>query len=420
MIALENRRPENYRPPKSRLGKRLVKAILPKMIGNENVYLDFEGGILPQEALNSRVVLAAPTFWKMMYILMSPRMQSGETFRRGEWYIRKGSLSELVEEMYKDKDRAFFRYFLFLSNFRGLKFALKQRLFVRFFTRKVKAHYNVDSDLYETFLDKEMVYTCAFFNEAGVDLFDAQMRKLDTIVSRMKLPSGNSKILEIGCGWGSLSRRLARTRPDVQYTGLTLAVEQIERAQQLDSERLTPEQLDRVEYLCEDYLDHEVDNGDGYDGIAVIGMMEHVGLGHHETFLKKICGLLNNDRRAVIHTIIAGSSGEPTNSWIDRHIFHGGYAPSLAEIMLSVENCDCVVEDVFTYDPANYRKTIECWLENFLNEWETYRLSKLSDWSDEKSDELFRIWYFYLSAVRNMFVPDAMSFRVAHVVVKKA
>lgn len=420
-MQLGNRRPRDYSVSKSRVAAYFLCKLLPYVVDSNRVQIDYNDDAEAESNPNDvEFILAPPSAWALIKILLFPAFQGGETYRNGNWYLKRGELTRFLEELYSDQDRIFFRYFLLTYKAKYFSFLVQQKLFTKYFTRKVRSHYEFDSDLYSSFLDDEMVYTCAFFGNADDDLASAQIRKLDTVVSRMKLPDTEAMVLDIGCGWGSLSRRIVSTHSNVKYTGLTIAQTQIDRAKLLDGQRLTASQNERVDYRLEDYVDHISADNSGYDGISVIGMMEHVGLGHYNMFLQKICSLLKPKRRAVIHTIISGKSGEPTNTWIDRHIFHGGYAPSLAEITLAVEKCGCNIETVFVHEPKHYRRTLECWLSNFEVNWDEYKKSKLSGWSDERSDELFRIWHFYLSAVRNMFVPEAMDFQVAHVVVIKA
>lgn len=417
---MKNHRPIDYRGPRTVLERRVMKWLMPRLIGSHRVLVDYADNMeldaLPDDCI---AVLAPPSLGGALKILCSPTFQPGETFRRGEWYLKKGEVSEFIEELYVDQTRLFYKFFHFAANFRGLSFYLKQHVFTKFFTRKVHKHYDCDSDLYQAFLDEEMVYTCGFFEQQKDTLSQAQSRKLELVIERLQLPAENAQVLEIGCGWGALPRRLITTNESATYIGLTISKGQFDRAKILDTQRLRPEQKQRITYRLEDYLDHHPDNHDGYDGIAVIGMMEHVGLKHHDIFLEKICSLLKPGRRAVIHTIIAGKSDEPTNSWIDKYIFHGGYAPSMAEVVKATEKCTCKVETVFTHAPENYRRTIEEWCANLERNWPRYRSENLGTWSNRKADELYRIWYFYLSAVRNMFVPGTMDFQVAHFVIKK-
>lgn len=416
-----NQRPPHYSVSRSRIGQWLVRTILPFLLGNNRVYVDYDDQLDASSTTSEcEFLLAPPSLWPLIKILTFPAFQTGETYRNGKWYLKVGDLSLFLESLYRDKNRAFFRYFRFTYNLGFASFYVRQKLFTKHFTRQSKRHYNVDSDLYEMFLDDEMVYTCAFFESADTELEDAQRHKLDTVIDRMMLPGEPVRILDIGCGWGSLSRRITSSHQNVSYTGISIAKDQIDRAERIDQERLAPEQRSRIEYRLEDYADHQDPNGSGYDGISIIGMMEHVGLGHYGFFLAKICSLLKRDRRAVIHTIVSKRSNEPTNSWIDKHIFHGGYAPSLSEITKAVEACTCKVEAVYVYEPHHYRMTIQHWLNNFERNWATFKEIKLSDWSEQRSDVLFRTWFFYLSAVRNMFAPEAMNFQVAHVVIMKA
>jgi len=132
-------------------------------------------------------------------------------------------------------------------------------------------HYDLSNDFYALWLDREMVYSCAYFRTADDGLEEAQAQKLDHICRKLRLGPGD-KLLDIGCGWGALVRFAAK-HYGVDATGITLSRNQ----HALANERIRADGLERV---CRvQLLDYRDVPGEGvYDKIASVGMFEHVGL----------------------------------------------------------------------------------------------------------------------------------------------
>ena len=107
-------------------------------------------------------VLAPPRIWTAIKILVAPTLWVGESFTAGEWYLCKGDLSDFLETVLKNAPHTFRRYYEFTAALRGLRHYVGQYLLNRYYTRKVKRHYEVDSKIYEMILDQDMVYTCGF------------------------------------------------------------------------------------------------------------------------------------------------------------------------------------------------------------------------------------------------------------------
>jgi cyclopropane-fatty-acyl-phospholipid synthase len=283
----------------------------------------------------------------------------------------------------------------------------------------VKRHYEVDSKIYEKILDEEMLYTCAFFKNEGQTLEEAQQNKINMTIERMSIPDGPARLLDIGSGWGGMARAVVKRYNQVTVCGLSISKNQISWAEQRDADTLSKGQLDRVDYCLEDYVDHR--KFDYYDAISVVGMIEHVGLGGYDEFFDKIHSFLKSGGTALVHTIVSPLPAIPTNRWIDKHIFTGGYAPSLSELLRAAEKRKFRISGVYVHQPRHYRRTIECWLENLLrNINETTEYLQGISYSEAEIEEFTRTWVFYLSAVRNMFADDdEMSHQVVQVSLTK-
>jgi cyclopropane-fatty-acyl-phospholipid synthase len=198
-----------------------------------------------------------------------------------------------------------------------------------------------------------MLYTCAFFADGATSLASAQQNKIATTIDRMSLLPGAKRVLDIGCGWGAMARALTRRYSDVEVCGLSISAGQIDWAKKKDREVLSVDQAHRIEYQLEDYVHH--DGRGRYDGITVVGMIEHVGLGGYAEFFRKLHEFLKPGGSAVVHTIVSPLPAVPTNSWIDRHIFTGGYAPSISELVASVEQLPFHIVGIHVALPSHHR-----------------------------------------------------------------
>jgi cyclopropane-fatty-acyl-phospholipid synthase len=337
--------------------------------------------------------------------MAAPNLWVGESYVAGSWHLIKGNLSDFLNALEHEARQPFKSYYEFLSKLRGLRFYLRQYILNKHYTRQVKRHYEVDPKIYEMILDDEMFYTCAFFIDGAETLAAAQQNKASITIERMSLPAGPVRVLDIGCGWGGMLRSIVKRHNQVEVCGLSISSAQIEWAKKRDSETLSRQQADRMEYRLEDYVDHARCNY--YDAVSIVAMIEHVGLGGYDEFFGKVHHFLKPGGAAVVHTIVSPLPAIPTNSWIDRHIFTGGYAPSISELLVAAEKCQFRISGVYIHEPIHYRRTIECWLGNFLNSTEaiTEYLGTVA-YSESDIDRFIRTWVFYLSGVRNMFIGD--------------
>lgn len=242
----------------------------------------------------------------------------------------------------------------------------------------VSRHYDLEESFYRLFLDKDMHYSCAYFTSSDITLEQAQLEKCKLIADKLLLKPGQ-KVLDIGCGWGSMAFYLAENF-DVEVTGITLSKEQLSVAKKRAKEK----GLDNVSFALQDYREL---NGK-YDRIVSIGMFEHVGKPNYNTYFKKIKKCLRNNGIALIHSI--GRSGPPgvTNPWIRKHIFPGGSIPSLSEISKSVEDTELMLTDVEILR-LHYAQTLKHWQQ---------RLQKnKAKICQSMGNKFYRKWDFYLT-----------------------
>ena len=303
----------------------------------------------------------------------------GETYMQGGWHAGSTGLHALLEVL-----RSNFAVQQPSRWVRGVARLLQQWNRVADSYRNVATHYDVPEPVFRRFLDSEMFYSCAYFAEPGITIDAAQQAKARHIAGKLLVKPGD-RILDIGCGWGSMAFHLA-SHYDCHVTGITLSREQLAVAQREQQRR----GLANVSFELCDYRQH---NGE-YDRIVSIGMFEHVGRPYHATYFRKVNELLKPDGVALIHTI--GRTGAPgvTNRWIRRHIFPGGSTPALSELATAIEAGGLRTTDIEVWR-LHYAETLHAWSERF----QQHR----GDIAALMQEEFCRMWEFYLAACEAAF-----------------
>ncbi len=253
-------------------------------------------------------------------------------------------------------------------------------------------HYDVSNDFYALWLDRDMVYSCAYFRGDDDSLEQAQAQKLDHICRKLRLAPGE-KFLDIGCGWGALVRHAAK-HYGVDATGITLSRNQ----HALASERIRADRLqDRCRVQLLDYRDVP---GEGiYDKIASVGMFEHVGLRNLPTYFGTIHRLLKDGGVALNHGITSVDTesrfvGLGGGAFVDRYVFPHGELPHLMVVIATMGAQKLEVMDVETLR-LHYAKTLWHWSDRL-----EANLERARALTDERR---IRIWRTYLAGCAHAF-----------------
>jgi cyclopropane-fatty-acyl-phospholipid synthase len=254
----------------------------------------------------------------------------------------------------------------------------------------VHHHYDLGNDFYRLWLDREMVYTCAYFPERDCGLEAAQLAKMDLVCRKLQLSAGE-RVVEAGCGWGALALFMAR-RYGVTVRAFNVSTEQIAYAR----ERARLDGLDgRVEFVADDY---RCLTGQ-YDAFVSVGMLEHVGLPDYPTFGGVIDRSLAPHGRGLLH-FIGRNVPAPLNPWIRKRIFPGAYPPTLGEVFREVlEPFALSVLDVENLR-LHYAATLEHWRQRF--ESAVPRVAAVFD------DTFVRAWRLYLAGSQAAFATGAL------------
>ncbi|TDS75375.1 cyclopropane-fatty-acyl-phospholipid synthase family protein [Comamonas sp. JUb58] len=320
-------------------------------------------------------------------ILRDPDLNFGEMFMQGRLLVEHGSIYDVLELLLRHaKDVPVSAMVRSLDAWRmRLKPMLQNNLRGKA-RANVAHHYDLDDRLYELFLDAERQYSCAYFEQGDEPLEVAQVAKMRHIAAKLLVEPGH-QVLDIGCGWGGLSRYLAEVAGAGQVTGVTLSVEQLEVARQRAASSASASQLN---YRLEDYRDTQ----GPFDRIVSVGMFEHVGTAFHDAFFQQCRSLLREDGVMLLHFI--GNSDVPdfNNPWIERYIFPGGHIPSMSEFMPALERSGLVVTDIEVLR-LHYALTLRHWRERFM--------AKRAQAMQLYDERFCRMWEFYLSMSETAF-----------------
>ena len=258
--------------------------------------------------------------------------------------------------------------------------------------KAIQYHYDVSNEFYALFLDREMVYSCAYFRTGDEDIHTAQAQKLDHICRKLRLEPGD-RFLDIGCGWGALVRWAAK-HYGVDATGITLSRNQ----HQLANERIAAEGLsERCRVLLQDYRD--VPGAAVYDKISSVGMFEHVGLKNLPVYFGAMHRLLKDGGIAMNHGITAidpdsRAVGLGGGDFIGKYVFPHGELPHLSLALREMAAAGLEVMDVETLR-LHYARTLWQWSARLEANLEAARRH-----TEEKR---VRIWRTYLAGCAHAF-----------------
>jgi cyclopropane-fatty-acyl-phospholipid synthase len=319
-------------------------------------------------------------------LFLHPDLYFGEAYTDGNLKIENGSLSDFLDLALMNFGRKELNIFSYLINkFRGSYRYLTNFNFIKKSKMNVSHHYDISDDLYNLFLDPKKQYSCAYFKNENDSLATAQNNKIQHIIKKLNIQP-NQKVLDIGCGWGSLAVDIAKTA-NCEVTGITLSENQLnfcnKKAKELNLEN-------QVTFKLMDYRELN----EKFDRIVSVGMFEHVGRKFYKRFFSQIEKLLNDDGVCLTHTIGSVNPPRDPHPWITKYIFPGGYTPSLSEVTGPIEKAGLIVTDIEVLR-MHYSHTLRNWRENCIK-----NKDKIIEMFDER---FFRMWEFYLAGCEMAF-----------------
>ncbi|MFI9379954.1 class I SAM-dependent methyltransferase [Kutzneria sp. NPDC052558] len=257
-------------------------------------------------------------------------------------------------------------------------------------------HYDLSNEFYQALLDPNMAYSCGYWTSDAADytVEDAQRDKLDLICRKLDLRPG-MRLLDVGCGWGSLILHAAANY-GVHATGVTLAAQQREFIQARIAERGLG---DRVEVRLQDYRDIP---DDGFDAIGTIEMGEHVGLGNYPAYAAQLFRLLKPEGRLLLQQmsrVATAPKASGGGAFIERYVAPDMHMRPVGETIALLEQAGLEVRDVHALR-EHYVWTVDAWAQTL----------------EKRADELtalvgegqLRVWRLYFAGGALAFQENRM------------
>lgn len=254
-------------------------------------------------------------------------------------------------------------------------------------------HYEVPSDLFQLFMGPHLKYSCAYWPEAGSTLREAEEYMLELTCRRAGIADGMD-ILELGCGWGSLSLWMAEQYPNSKITAVSNSRTQ--------KKFIDARGFSNLRVITADMNDLELD--DHYDRVVSVEMFEHMR--NWPELLRRINGWLNRDGRLFVHIFVNrelaylfNDSGEV--NWMAEHFFKEGMMPS--ENLLTLTNSDMVVERMWRVNGQHYAKTLRAWLNRIDGNAQNAVAVLERDLGPDEARLQFGRWRIFFMACEELF-----------------
>lgn len=263
--------------------------------------------------------------------------------------------------------------------------------------RNIHAHYDLSNEFFGLFLDRSMMYSCAWYATADDSLETAQLQKLDRICRKLDLQPGE-RVLEIGTGWGAFALHAARNY-GCRVTTTTISQQQYQYAHALFDAVNTGQP---IELLLQDYRRLS----GSFDKIVSIEMFEAVGFERYDEFFRVCDRLLKPDGSMLLQTITMNEQRFPQyvkqSDWIQKYIFPGAQLASLRGVLDSLARATRLslfhAEDM----GAHYARTLAAWRESFLNSTTEVKAMGFDD-------RFIRMWDYYLAFCEGAFLERHIS-----------
>ena len=369
------------------LGKKLSPIILSRFKGI-GVLIETPDGAVHRlenhELDNSQTITIKK--WSFFYdLLVGYDLGFAESYINEKWECT--NLASLFKHLSKSSpDNSISRLSKYLP--KKIKSRISQQIrssnTLKWAKRNIEEHYDLSNEFFSSFLDPSMTYSSAIFNTNDENLSVAQNRKLETLLGNSEI-SENDKILDIGCGWGSLMLKAASDY-NCEVSGVTLSKNQYKYASKLlQDHNLT----DKTEIMLMDYRKIE----SKFDHIFSVEMLEAVGHKGINDFFKKCAQILNKNGTIQVQVITIPDehydSYRKNCDFIQKYIFPGGMLPSLGILQKSAQENGFEILKTRSLG-SDYVKTLRAWRNNLY--------SNRKDWKDigfDNSD--YRKFEYYFS-----------------------
>jgi len=252
-------------------------------------------------------------------------------------------------------------------------------------SKVISHHYDVSNRFYEWILGPSMVYTCAVYPDDAATLEEAQEEKLDLVCRKLDLQPGQ-RLLDVGCGWGSMVVHAAR-HYGVQVIGVTLSRQQAEFGQKQIAELGLS---DVAEIRHDDYRNI---TETGFDAVSSIGLTEHIGAKNLPAYARFLAGKLRPQGRLLNHCITRPVTSAParTGGFINRYVFPDGELEGVGSIVSVLQDAGLEVRHEENFR-EHYARTCAAWGANLDAHWD--------EAVAEVGEGRARVWRLYLAGSR--------------------
>ena len=257
-------------------------------------------------------------------------------------------------------------------------------------------HYEVPPAFFENVLGKHLKYSSGYWPDGVNSLDDSEASMLELSFKRAQLADGDS-ILELGCGWGSLTCYMASKLPNSKITAVSNSKDQKEHI----LNRCKNQGLDNIEVITADMNDFKTENK--YDRVVSIEMFEHMR--NYKKLLSKISSWLNDDGKLFIHifthqSVVYPFENQGEADWMAREFFSGGMMPS-HDLLLHFQD-DLIIDDVWSMSGTHYEKTSLAWVNKMDANKDSIMKIFLKTYGDD-AKLWFQRWRIFFMSCEKLF-----------------
>ncbi len=260
-------------------------------------------------------------------------------------------------------------------------------------------HYELPAEFFELMLGERLKYSCCFFDEPSTKLTQAEEESLQTVCQRADLSEGMN-VLELGCGWGSLTLWMLTHFPKTTVTAVSNSSQQrrliLNRAEALGV-------ADRLNVITADMNHFDIDDN-SFDRVVSCEMFEHMR--NYEVLLRRVSKWLKPTGKLFVHIFchkdyIYEFETEGASNWMGRYFFTGGIMPNFD--VFDNFSTDLQVQDSWIWDGTHYQRTCNAWLE-LLDERRAAAMKILRrTYGDQQANRWFHRWRLFLIAGAELF-----------------
>ena len=389
--------------------EKLIIWIANKLISSKGFFLKFPnhryGAVGPNP---QQILVTPPSLYRLFLLMLNPNYQLGEYYTKGYWYVDHEKLVDLLKILLiQRKSNLLVRLLDITKNFKTPLYFFKQKYNLKMKNR-VDRHYDDSVGFFKKMIGKNLIYTCAIFDEKHMTLEQAQDNKVNLIAQRLEMDDTGQKVLDIGCGWGEMAFRFA-DEFSANVDGITISKTQFKHIFKKQNNSATKNS--RVSVFNTSLQNFHPQKNTKYDRIFSVGVFEHFGEYNQADYFNYVHDLLAPKGIALTHCVTAKNPRNP-NPWIEKHIFPGHFVPTQKQVEDHIQNSGLVLKKTHIIPPEHYARTLRNWRARFID-----AFGEEADVSE--NNEQFKRINFYLASCEASFDSQTEGLHVCHYVCEK-